>query len=139
METGLDSLGAIEMQQSIMEHFQVHIPSTFIFDNPTIGSMTSYLVAHVFPSEANTRLNRIEPQPQSNDINKRNLMTRLVGISCRFPRGRDHMCMYYGLRLWIATLVVVTYAITVLCTIDLPYLIGIQDQMNLIANIHQIL
>lgn len=91
MEAGLDSLGAIEMQQYIMEHFQVQIPSTFIFDNPTIGSMTTSLMALVFPSEPKAKLSPVEPRPQSNNIYVRNLMTRLVGLSCRFPKG---MCMY---------------------------------------------
>ena len=93
MEAGMDSLGALEMQQSIMEHFQIHIPSTFIFDNPTIASMVTYLVAHVFPSEPDARLDRIEPQTQSNDTGVRNLMTRLVGISCRYPKG---MCVDFA-------------------------------------------
>ena len=91
MEAGLDSLGAIEMQQLIMQHFQVQIPSTFIFDNPTIGSMTTYLMALMLPSAPNATLSRIGPQPQSIDIKIRNWMTRLVGISCRFPKG---VCMY---------------------------------------------
>ena len=93
MEAGMDSLGALEMQQSIMEHFQIHIPSTFIFDNPTIASMVTYLVAHVFPSEPDARLNRVEPQPQSNDTGVRNSMTRLVGMSCRYPKG---MCIDFA-------------------------------------------
>lgn len=43
MESGLDSLGAVELKNSLSQHFEVELPATFTFDYPTPGAMASYI------------------------------------------------------------------------------------------------
>lgn len=44
MAAGLDSLGATELQQSLADSLGIELPSTLVFDYPTIDAITEYLV-----------------------------------------------------------------------------------------------
>lgn len=43
MAAGLDSLGAVELRSSLESSMGVQLPSTLVFDYPTIGSITEFL------------------------------------------------------------------------------------------------
>ena len=45
MEAGLDSLAAVELRNAIASHFDVSLPATVAFDNPTVAALASN-VAH---------------------------------------------------------------------------------------------
>jgi len=43
MEAGIDSLGATELQQQLADTFSVELPSTLVFDYPTVDAMSEFL------------------------------------------------------------------------------------------------
>lgn len=43
MEAGLDSLGAVELRNSLSSSLHVDLPATVIFDFPTIKALAGYL------------------------------------------------------------------------------------------------
>ena len=43
MEAGIDSLGATELQQKLADGLGIELPSTLVFDYPTVDAMTGFL------------------------------------------------------------------------------------------------
>lgn len=44
MAAGIDSLGATEMQEKLSERFSLVLPTTLLFDYPSIKGIASFLV-----------------------------------------------------------------------------------------------
>lgn len=53
LEAGLDSLAAVELRNSLSKDFRLDLPSTAIFDYPTVKALAQY-VASQLPDPANT-------------------------------------------------------------------------------------
>lgn len=51
MAAGLDSLGAVELRNSLQRSLNIELPATFIFDYPTVRAMNSYISQNVQPLE----------------------------------------------------------------------------------------
>lgn len=88
MEAGLDSLGAIELQNIIASHFHVDLPSTFAFDYPSVASMATYLAKAL----SNIKQASIEDMQSklalSLDSSQRGYnLTCMMGASCYCPGG----------------------------------------------------
>ena len=47
MDSGLDSLGALELREEMNAAFCIELPSTAVFDYPTIDSLTSLVTAEI--------------------------------------------------------------------------------------------
>jgi 3-oxoacyl-(acyl-carrier-protein) synthase/acyl carrier protein len=47
MEAGIDSLGATELQQKLADGLGIELPSTMVFDYPTVDAMTEFLATKV--------------------------------------------------------------------------------------------
>ena len=47
MEAGLDSLGAVELRNTLAASFSLELPATMIFDHPTVAGIVKYLEAQV--------------------------------------------------------------------------------------------
>ena len=43
MEAGLDSLGAIELRESLQRKFKTELPATLIFDYPSIAALSAFM------------------------------------------------------------------------------------------------
>ena len=44
MEAGIDSLGTVELRNSLNDIFGLNLPATLLFDHPTIGQLASYML-----------------------------------------------------------------------------------------------
>ena len=49
---GLDSLGAIALRDSLADQFSLDLPSTIIFDYPTIRSLAHFITPLLLPLRA---------------------------------------------------------------------------------------
>ena len=45
MAAGLDSLAATELSRELGGQFDIELPSTLLFDHPTMNSVTSFILA----------------------------------------------------------------------------------------------
>ena len=60
LDSGLDSLGAVELREEINAAFCIELPSTAVFDYPTIDSLTNLITAEMSKRKEETRLNDID-------------------------------------------------------------------------------
>ena len=90
MEAGLDSLGAVELRNSLATRYSLDLPASLVFDYPSIAALSSYLAAAVQPqaqlTAAGTSGQNLVSQhvPQS--------AAEVVGIACRYPGSSQGMC-----------------------------------------------
>lgn len=54
MAIGLDSLGSVELQNSLEKRFGIQLPGTLVFDYPSISAMGSYIAQKLSPTEPST-------------------------------------------------------------------------------------
>lgn len=93
-EMGMDSLMAIELRNAIANsigNFGATLPSTFVFDFPSIDTMAEHLLKDVLSFQQSTNLQTAhQPEPTVSKI-KHDLSSRkkeqiaIIGIGCRFP------------------------------------------------------
>lgn len=43
MQAGLDSLGAVELRNSVSESFKINVPATIAFDYPTFSTLEAFI------------------------------------------------------------------------------------------------
>ena len=49
MEAGLDSIGAVELRNSVATKYGIDLPATITFDQPTVRALGNYLAAMLAP------------------------------------------------------------------------------------------
>eukprot|EP00959_Pyramimonas_sp_CCMP1952_P001562 32072-Pyramimonas_sp.AAC.1 len=47
MDAGLDSLGGVELRNALSKQVGVDLPTTLVFDYPSVAAVASYLASHV--------------------------------------------------------------------------------------------
>lgn len=68
MDSGLDSLGLLELRQSVMQHFDIDLPSTVSFDYPTVGELSKYILSLMSPKNCvNTEIDTIRAKQEKKD------------------------------------------------------------------------
>ena len=91
METGLDSLGVVEIQSMIASHFAINIPTTFSFDYPTLASMAIQIASLLRSTLA---VEKIDPQESltysGNQKYNNGNQSGVIGVGCRYPKGTHY-------------------------------------------------
>ena len=47
LQSGLDSLGSVELRNSLASAFQVELPATLAFDYPTVAAISAHILGHL--------------------------------------------------------------------------------------------
>lgn len=70
MEAGLDSIGAVELRNSVSTKFGVELPATVAFDYPTIQDVARFLAAQVAPAPGEFAAGAVTHMVQSGGDNR---------------------------------------------------------------------
>jgi acyl carrier protein len=93
MEAGLDSLAAVELHQALEHRFGQDLPSTVIFDHPTVAALArlvAVLVERAGPVPSASSGFAIDAGLASQMENgPRKPVTHVLALSCRFPKPAD--------------------------------------------------
>lgn len=95
MQAGLDSIGSVELNRAIAEHYDLTLPPTLVFDYPTLDSIAAFIA---------TKLHTNNPYIDSNSKNdgwglvplaapgfiaqpqtQEQALVGIAGVSCQFP------------------------------------------------------
>ncbi|WP_020659292.1 type I polyketide synthase [Amycolatopsis benzoatilytica] len=79
-DLGFDSLTAVELRNRLSDTAGVRLPATLVFDYPTPGALTDYLLEELFGSADGASSDRVPaPGPVDDDP------IAIVGMACRYP------------------------------------------------------
>ena len=82
-DLGFDSLMSVELRNALSARMGRPLPATLVFDHPTVGALSRYLLDRVLPPpDAAARALPPAPTPAM-----RTEPIAIVGIGCRFPGG----------------------------------------------------
>ena len=99
MDSGLDSLGAVELSSSISGAFGIHLPPTFMFDYPTTATMAAYVVDHLHRGQSGRTANiasvpahdafvsAVPGQLTPKIAQGQGQVSQIAGMACRYPGG----------------------------------------------------
>ncbi len=89
MENGLDSLGAVELRQTLSSVFKMNLPPTIIFDYPTIGALARFVTIQ---RSQQSRTKSHFKRRNNNDIKQSNAASTLnVQGEASLDRNRVHI------------------------------------------------
>ena len=82
LDMGLDSLGTTELASILQTMFDVELPSTLVFNYPTIADLSNYLHGILAPEQDSNVTSSSALSKQESSVG-----FSIVGMSCRFPGG----------------------------------------------------
>ena len=81
MEAGLDSLGAVELRNSLASHYGLDLSASLVFDYPSIQALSVYLASLVQPDDRlSTPVHASKRQTEAQGH-----LSEVVGISAQYP------------------------------------------------------
>lgn len=87
MDAGLGSIGALELQDSIAEHFGFEVPAMLAFDYPSVRSMSIYLLALQSSSESIARVETHTTPKRASMHHAGYGYSGIFSVGCKYPRG----------------------------------------------------
>lgn len=89
MECGLDSLGAVELSNSIAAAFSLSLPPTFTFDYPTVNAMATFITSQLQTSIvplAQGQAGQLQLSRALSPLQHTNApAVQIAGTACRYP------------------------------------------------------
>ena len=85
LQAGLDSLGAVELRNSISSQFNVGVPATLAFDYPTESALVDFIVSKMESTQrklASSHITMTRAERQT-DLQ---LTSEVLAVSCRYPK-----------------------------------------------------
>jgi len=67
MESGLDSLGSVELRNTLSQQFEVELPATLTFDHPSIAAMAKHISSLVSPAAAAAAISAPDEQQEEQE------------------------------------------------------------------------
>jgi acyl transferase domain-containing protein/acyl carrier protein len=90
LEMGLDSLMAVELRNQLARTLQQPLPSTLVFDYPTIDALTDFLLQRLGEQQAEPPQTAQPLQPAPDTVSDTAVdAIAVIGMACRFPGGSD--------------------------------------------------
>ena len=88
MEAGLDSIGAVELRNSVASKYGIDLPATISFDQPTVRALAGYLAAMLAPQ----RRTQLQTDVGSFELvslhpSKARVSGHIVVNDCAYPMG----------------------------------------------------
>ena len=93
LDMGLDSLGTTELASILQTMFDVELPSTLVFNYPTIADLSNYLHGILAPDQNS----KVTLSTQRHSTRNNSVDFCIVGMSCRFPGGASSPLEYWKL------------------------------------------
>ena len=107
MQSGLDSLAAVELRSAISEKFSLKLPATVVFDYPTPVALATYVVAQLTERHRPLIAQHVSPsavEPATSEVEAHDSGTAgIVSVACRYPGQKaegtvqQSMCTIYFL------------------------------------------
>lgn len=91
VQAGLDSLGAIDLQNAISSKLGVALPATLIFDFPTIRALVDALGELISPAEAQQPSGDLYWSDEDADLPV-SVASEIVAASCLYPKAAGTYC-----------------------------------------------
>ena len=79
-ELGFDSLLGVELRNRLSDELDMQLPTTLVFDYPTLEELTGYLIEQIVGGARPMRAPRTIATPTDEPV-------AIVGMSCRYPGG----------------------------------------------------
>ena len=100
MESGLDSLGSVELWSSLASTFNMELPSTFAFDYPTIKAMTAFVCAASGTETARAAdaaaAGSTLPSSRCSKPDSQQSSIQLVGLACKLPSRAEGLAGFWA-------------------------------------------
>lgn len=87
MQAGLDSLGAVELRNSIAESFRISVPATVAFDYPTKAALEGFIIQNVTPQPPSDSIAEPGVETSSRHLDTSEVEAKIIGIAAGIIGG----------------------------------------------------